>query len=39
MKYQNFTVKPRLFALIALGFVLATIIGTVTHETGSLHTC
>ncbi len=27
-----YTVKPRLFALLALGFVLATIVGTVSHE-------
>lgn len=29
---KNLTVYPRLFALITLGFVLATIIGTVSHE-------
>lgn len=28
------SVNPRLFALLSLGFVLATIVGTVTHEMG-----
>ena len=31
---KNFTVYPRLFALLALSFVLATIVGTVSHELG-----
>lgn len=30
----TFSIQPRLFALLTLGFVLATIIGTVTHEMG-----
>lgn len=30
----TFSIKPRLFALLSLGFILATIIGTVTHEMG-----
>ena len=27
-------IKPRLFALLALGFIIATIVGTVSHEAG-----
>lgn len=33
---KNLTIYPRLFALLALGFVLATIIGTVSHELGHI---
>ena len=31
---KNFQINPRLFALLALSFVLATIVGTVSHELG-----
>lgn len=35
MKFPlTFTINPCLFTLLVLGFVFATIIGTVTHETG-----
>lgn len=30
----NLSVNPRLFALLAISFVLATIVGTVSHELG-----
>jgi hypothetical protein len=30
----NLSVNPRLFAFLALGFVLATVVGTVSHELG-----
>lgn len=33
---MTFTLQPRLFALLALAFVLATIIGTITHELGHI---
>ncbi|WP_116788289.1 hypothetical protein [Flavobacterium psychrotrophum] len=33
---KNLTIYPRLFAFIALGFVLATIVGTVSHEMGHI---
>jgi len=34
MKFLPFKVHPRLFAMLALSFVIATIIGTVSHELG-----
>lgn len=34
MKFFPFKVHPRLFALLALSFVIVTIIGTVSHEAG-----
>lgn len=34
MKHLPLTLNPRLFALLTFGFVLATIIGTVSHEGG-----
>jgi hypothetical protein len=30
----TFTLTPRLFALLAIGFVITTIVGTVSHEVG-----
>lgn len=33
----QFTLKPRLFALLALGFVVATIVGTLSHEAAHLY--
>ena len=34
MKFLPLKVHPRLFALLALSFVIATIVGTVSHEAG-----
>lgn len=33
---KNLQLHPRLFAFIALGFVIATIVGTVSHELGHI---
>jgi len=34
MKFLSLKVHPRLFAMLALSFVIATIVGTVSHELG-----
>ena len=34
MKFLPFKVQPRLFALLVLCFIIATIVGTVSHELG-----